>query len=441
MSIDNGATVMVAPEGSYGSVDAADARALDGTTIGGLSARSLRTTKDAFGGAAGNLKQRTTERNDITLQGGRAPLQVTAAIASSGPVKSVQGDISLAFEGRGFGPTAPLNTALGQLLSSGLARTIRTPGTSATVTEATDNTFTTSGGGDTGNFTAGDVIAVTQVNGTLRYCYVVEVDTGTDTITTHEPHGIPNGLTAVVRQCHMFWAPVDNEADGGSLVVQLAPKDASHTYLCVGTRMFKLTIAVNGDSGVDFTVTCRVPDGEYRDSVVITPTKPLPIGGEASTGLRTRVSPVRVTADTSASTAPVTTTADVLPVRSWSVDIDVGLVPTDDPGTRSGLSGMRVSDASLSGSLTQSAPTSGVDFREVVRTGQKRSVTLTAAGAPGPGNGLCVWIGAVEPTEDPGVAFAERDRTQVVSFRAGDHAHATGAAEYLNRPWILAFTA
>lgn len=438
MSIDNGATCMVAAESSFGSTDATDARALADATIGGLTAYSLRCTKDSWGSAAGALKQRTFDRNDITLQGGRSPLQVAAAIASGGPVVSIQGEIPLTFEARGFGSTAPLSTALGLLLASGLAHTLRTPGTSCTATEATANTFTV-GGGDAGKFAAGDVISVSQTDGTCRFCYVTQVS-GT-TITTLEPHGIPDTETALVRQCHMFWAPTDNEADGSSLVVQLAPKDAEHTLVCVGARLAKVGISVNENTGVDIACTVRVPDGEYRDAVVITPTKPLPIGGTGSTGLRTRVSPVLVTADVSASSAPVTATAAAFPVRTWSAEIDIGLIPTDDPATRSGLSGMRVSDASLSGSVTQSAPTSGADFREVVRLSEKRAATFTAAGANAAGNGMCVWAGAVEPSEDPGVTFAERDRTQVIPFRAGDHAHATGATAYLNRPWILAFTA
>lgn len=438
MSIDNGATCMVAAESSFGSTDATDARALDDTTISGLTAYSLRTTKDSWGSSAGALKQRTFDRNDITMQGGRAPLQVAAAIASGGPVVSIQGDITLTFEGRGFGATAPASTALGLLLASGLAYTLRTPGTSATATEATANTFTV-GGGDAVKFAAGDVISVTQTDGSCRFVYITQVS-GT-TITTLEPHGIPDTETAVVRQCHMFWAPVDNEADGNSLVVQLAPKDADHTLLCVGARLAKVSIAVNENTGVDISCTVRVPDGEYRDAVVITPTKPLPIGGAGSTGLRTRVSPVRITADVSAESAPVAATSAAFQVRTWSVDIDVGLIPTEDPATRSGLSGMRISDASLTGSVTQSAPTAGADFREVVRLGQKRAAGFTAAGANAAGSGMCVWVGAIEPNEDPGITFAERDRTQVVPFRAGDHAHATGATAYLNRPWILAFTA
>ena len=52
----------------------------------------------------------------------------------------------------------------------------------------------------------------------------------------------------------------------------------------------------------------------------------------------------------------------------------------------------------------------------------------------------------------PGITFAERDRTQVIPFRAGDHAHATGATAYLtvpgfsrsrpdrSRPWVSART-
>ena len=49
MSIDNGATCMVAAELSFGSTDATDARALADATIGGLTAYSLRTTKDSWG--------------------------------------------------------------------------------------------------------------------------------------------------------------------------------------------------------------------------------------------------------------------------------------------------------------------------------------------------------------------------------------------------------
>ena len=131
----------------------------------------------------------------------------------------------------------------------------------------------------------------------------------------------------------------------------------------------------------------------------------------------------------------------LLPPRAGSAPHSVGLIPTTEPATSSGLSGMRVSDAALTGPVPQSAPTSGADFREVVRLSEKRAMALTAAGANAAGNGLCLWVGAVEPSEDPGVTFAERDRTQAIPFRAGDHAHATGATAYLNRPWILAFTA
>lgn len=441
MSVDNGATCMVAAEGSYASVDSTDARALDDTAIAALTARSCRITKDGFKTAFSALKQRWFDRNDVTLSGGRSPVQVAAAIGSSGPIKSLSGDVPLPMEGRGFGATGPASTGLGAVMSSGLAHTLRTPGTSVTATYVSVNTFTIVSPDDDGKIAAGDVIAVVQADGKFLYCMVTDATDGgaTITVTTLEPHGYSGAGTFVVRQCHMWWAPTDNEADGASIVAQLAPKDAGHVAIGVGGRLVSLDIAANENTGVDITPTVRFPDGEYRSAVVITPSAPLPNGGAASTGLRTRVSPVRITQDHSASSAPASGTAATFPLRAWSIKIDVGLVPTADPGTRSGLSGMRISDATLTGSFTQSAPTSGVDFREVGRLSGKYSATFTAAGANAAGNGFCVWVGAVEPTEDPNVTFEDRDRTQAPSFAAGDFNLASGAAAYVNRPWVLAF--
>lgn len=441
MSINNGATCMVGALSLSASVDATAARELDDAAIGAVTAYSLKTTKDSWGSAAGSLEQRVVERNDITKEGGKAPLQVGSAIGDDGdPIISISGDIPLAFEGRTFGLTAPDETALGLILSSGLARVLRTPGTSATATEVTANTFAVANA-DNGKFAAGDVVAVVQANGTLRFVKLVQrvVGGSTTTYATLEPHGIADTLTATVRACHMFYSPVDNEPDGDALVVQLAPKDELHTIVAVGTQMAEFTAVSDDSVGVGFGATLRVPDGEYRDEAVITPTTPLYIGGAGAKALRTRVSPVLVTADVSASSAPVTTTTAVFPVRKWDVKISVRLVPTEDPGTRSGLSGMRVSVASLTGTVTQGAPTTGVDFRTVVRASRKHALTLTAAGANAAGNGFCVWIGAVEPTADTPVKFSEEDRTQEVPFAAGDTAYAVGSTEYLNTPWILAF--
>lgn len=443
MSTDNGATCMIAPEGSYGSYDATDARALDDAAIAALTPRSLRLSEDSFIGAFDALKQTTFERADIALNGGAAPVQVGSAIGSSGPVKRLSGDVALMMEGRGFGATAPADTALGRLLSSGLAHTLRTPGTSVTATYVSANTFTIVSPDDDGKIVAGDVIAVVQANGSFLYCMVTNAtDNGaTNTITTLEPHGYSGAGTFTVRQCHMWWTPTDNEPDGSSLVAQFAPKDAGHVNLAVGGRLMSLDIAANENKALDFTCTVTFPDGEYRSAVVITPSAPLPIGGAASTGLRTLVSPVRVTQDHSASSAPAYGTAATFPLRTWSIKIDVGLIPTGDSGTRCGLSGMRVSDATLTGTAVQSAPTSGADFREVVRLSEKRSATFTAAGDNAAGNGMCVWVGAVEPTADPGIKMAKRDRTQEPAFKAGDFSLASGAAAYVNRRWVLAFVA
>ena len=443
MSTDNGATVMIAPESSYGSVLSSDARALDDATIAGLTARSLRCTEDSFIGSYAALKQTWFERSDIAMNGGNAPVQVSAAIGSSGPVKRLSGDVPLAMEGRGFGATAPADTALGRLLSSGLAHTLRTPGTSVTATYVTANTFTIVSPTDDGKIVAGDVIAVVQANGTFLFCMVTSaVDGGaTITVTTLEPHGYSGAGTFTVRQCHMWWAPTDNEADGVSLVAQFAPKDAAHCNIGVGGRLAKVMIAANENKAVDFTCTVRFPDGEYRDAVVITPSAPLPIGGAGSTGLRTFVSPIRITEDHSASSAPASGTAATFPVRTWSVEINIALIPQADGGTRSGLSGMRVSSALLTGTATQSAPTTGADFREVGRLSEKRSAAFTAAGDNAAGNGMCVWVGAVEPTADPGVTVEKTDRTQQPSFKAGDFSLASGAAAYVNRQWVLAFVA
>lgn len=442
MSINNGATCMVGALSLSASVDAAAARELDDAAIAAVTAYSLKTSKDSWGSAAGGLEQRVVERNDITMEGGKAPLQVGSAIGDDGdPIISISGEIPLAFEGRTFGSTVPTETALGLILSSGLARVIRTPGTSATGTYISANEFSVPSPSDDATIVGGDIVAVEQTNGTFRFVKVVlRTDAGaTNTIKTMEPHGIPAASTATVRQCHMFYSPVDNEPDGTALVVQLAPKDELHTIIAVGAQMAEFTAASDDGTGVNFGAMLRVPDGEFRDAVVITPSKPLYIGGAGAKALRTRVSPVRITADVSASSAPVTTTTAVFPVRTWDVKISVKLIPVEDPGTRSGLSGMRVSSAALSGTVTQAAPTTGVDFRNVVRASRKHALTLTAAGANAAGNGFCVWIGAVEPTGDTPVKFSEDDRTQEVPFAAGDIAYASGSTEYLNTPWILAF--
>lgn len=441
--INDGATCMVAAEGSFGSVDSTDARALDSTTIAGLTARSVKITIDSFGNAAGSLRQVAYDRSDVTLSGGMSQARVEAAVNASGPVKRLVGTVSIEGELRGFGALSPSNTAFGLLMASGCAATIRTPGTSATATYISANTFSTPSPGSDAIIAAGDVIAVTQTDGTYRFCKVTSrVDAGaTNTITTLEPHGIPSG-TATVRQCHM-WYPARGGSVGSSIVAQFALADGNQTLLGVGGRLQSMEIMRTGAASLAWRAEVDFPDGEYRSAVVIPVTEPYPMGAAsgATTPLVTLVAPILVTEDHAGDADPWSGTAAALPARTWSAKMVNDLQPVADQATRSGRSETAITATRLEGSFVQTAPTSAADWREVLRLSEKRSAGFTAAGANAAGNGCCVWVGAVEVAADPGVTLAPTDQTQEVSFRAGDYAGDDGTGGAANLEFVLAFTA
>ena len=95
----------------------------------------------------------------------------------------------------------------------------------------------------------------------------------------------------------------------------------------------------------------------------------------------------------------------------------------------------------MTGTFTQTSPTgTEIDWQRVTRLSHKHAVGFTAAGANAAGNGLCMWVGAVECAEDPGITFDETDRTQVVNFRAGDYS-GDDSTDYgkVNASAIIAF--
>lgn len=435
---------MVAPESSYGSILSTDARALDDTTIAGLTAYPMRITRSSYTAAVGAAKMGTYDAQEISARGGVPPAIVEAAVTASGPVKSLKGDLNLEFEARGFGSNVVSATGLGVILASGLAQKLQTPGGSFVGTYVTTNTFTNPSPAADALAVVGDIIAITQASGVYRFCKVTQkVDNGaTNTITTLEPHGIPNAGTATVRPCHMFYGPVDGTPDGASLVVQLAERDATQVRMVVGARLSKLDIKKTGTSALSFACTLTAPDGEYRTAVVIPTNDPLPLGVTGTTPLRTLVAPLRITQDHSATAVPFFGTASDLPVTDWSVSITNSMTNQNDQGTRSGTTEMDVPTSVLTGSCTQDARSGYVDFREVLRLSEKRSSAFTAAGANAAGNGFAVWVGAVETPADSGLDTEDTKRTQKVDFRAGDYQgddDSGSPAEYVNAPWILAF--
>lgn len=442
--INDGATCMVAAEAAFGSVLSTDARALDDTTISGLTARSLKVTIDSFANAAGAMRQVAYDRSDVTLSGGMSQARVEAAVDGSGPVKRLVGTVTLEGELRGFGALSPSATAFGLLMASGCAATIRTPGTSVTGTYISANTFSTPSPGDDAKIAAGDIIAVTQPDGTYRFVKVTSrVDAGTtNTITTLEPHGIAAAGTAVVRQCHM-WYPARGGSVGSSIVAQFALADGDQTLIGVGGRLKSMEIMRTGSSSLGWRAEVEFPDGEYRNAVVITASEPYPMGAAsgATTPLVTLVAPMLVTEDHAGDAAPWSGTAAALPARTWSAKIVNDMQPVADQSTRSGRSETAITATRLEGSFVQTAPTTGADWREVLRLGEKRTAGFTAAGANAAGNGCCVWVGAVEVAADPGVTLAPTDQTQEVQFRAGDYTGDNGSSGACNLEFVLAFTA
>lgn len=442
--INDGATCMIAAEAAFGSVDSTDARALDDTTIAGLTARSVKITIDSFANAAGALRQVAYDRSDVTLSGGMSQARVEAAVNGSGPVKRLVGAVTIEGELRGFGALSPSATAFGLLMASGCAATIRTPGTNATGTYISANTFSTPSPGSDAVIAAGDIIAVTQADGTYRFCKVTSrVDAGaTNTITTLEPHGIPAAGTATVRQCHM-WYPARGGSVGSSIVAQFALADGHQTLIGVGGRLMSMEIMRTGAASLAWRAEVDFPDGEYRGTVVIPVTEPYPMGAAsgATTPLVTLVAPILVAEDHAGDAAPWSGTAAALPARTWSAKVVNDLQPVADQATRSGRSETAITATRLEGSFVQTAPVSGADWREVLRLGEKRTAGFTAAGANAAGNGCCVWVGAVEVAADPGVTLAPTDQTQEVSFRAGDYTGDDGSSGACNLEFILAFTA
>lgn len=442
--INDGATCMVAEEPSPGSYDATDARALDDAAIGGLTARSLKITIDSFSNAAGALRQVAYDRADVTLSGGMSQARVEAAVNGSGPVKRLVGNVTIEGELRGFGALSPNNTAFGLLMASGCAATIRTPTTSATGTYISANTFSTPSPGSDAVVATGDIIAVTQADGTFRFVKVTSaVDAGiTNTITTLEPHGIPAAGTATVRQCHMYY-PARGGSVGSSLVMQFALADAEQVLIGVGGRLMSMEIMRTGAASLAWRAEVEFPDGEYRNAAVITVSEPYPMGAAsgATTPLVTLVAPMLVTEDHAGDSAPWSGTAAALPARTWSAKIINDLQPVADQATRSGRSDTDITATRLEGSFVQTAPTTNADWREVLRLGEKRSAGFSAAGANAAGNGMCVWVGAVEVAADPGVTLAPTDQTQEVQFRAGDYTGDNGTGGAANLEFVLAFTA
>jgi hypothetical protein len=161
----------------------------------------------------------------------------------------------------------------------------------------------------------------------------------------------------------------------------------------------------------------------------------------ATTPLVTLVAPMLVTEDHAGDAAPWSGTAASLPARTWSAKLVNDLQPVADQATRSGRSETAVTATNLEGSFVQTAPVSGADWREVLRLGEKRTCSFTAAGANAAGNGCCVWVGAVEVAADPGVTLAPTDQTQDVSFRAGDYTGDDGTGGACDLEFVLAFTA
>lgn len=435
-----GATVMVAAELSFGSPDATDARALDVSGAG--TAYSLLCRAESFNSSAGAFKQSVRQVNDITLAGGVPSVEVDSIVNGSGNVKQVKATVTLRGDLRGFGSTAITSSGMGVLLQSGFAVTSRTPGTSCTATEDTTTTFTV-GGGDLGKFAKGDIVAVEQLDGTFRFVKITGRNSGTNTLTCLTPHGIPNGQTATVRQCHMV-TPSTGGATS-SILLQFSPADGGQTQLGVGGRLMSLAFESVGDSAVEWVAEVELVDGEYSDAATIAVSTPKHYGINGTTACKRRVAPVRVSDDHSAETAPFAVDDASIKLRSWTAKVTNTLQPVADQATRCGRSGTSITQTIADVSFPQDAPGGGeVDGREVLRLGERRALYLTAAGANAAGNGFCFFVANAQPQEDPGITYADDDRTQVFSARAGDYAgDETGSngGDARNTPWVIAWVA
>lgn len=437
---DSGATFMVAPEASFGSPNSGDIRDFTPPASGWLS---LKVLTDSFDSALNALKMTTIETRETSLAGSVGSPVVVAPVDGSGPKKSVRGDIPFELMLRGWGGNSPDDTALGLILASSLASKIQTPGAEYTVTEDTSTIFTTSSG-DIGNFASGDIINVVQANGADRFLRVTHVNSGTYKVTTETEHGIPNATTATVRLCHMWWQPDSTSTPGDSIAVQLAPADGLHTYIGIGTRLAEVEIVKDPNGSMKLRGVLRCTDGDYRAAVSATLTAPYPLGTDgttATTPLSAAASPVLISANVAGNSPPYATTATTLKVREWAVKATVGLVEDADQGKRSRVGDLLVADAQLTGSFTTAAPTTEVDFRDVLRLDRTHSVSFQASGANDSGNGWGVWVGKITPDADPGITIAPKDRSQAVSFKAGDYAGDTGTGVAKNSRWVIFATA
>jgi hypothetical protein len=413
-----GARITIAPEDTFASPSTTEARDID---ISGLStAYPLQVTRASWKQAAEAGRLSVRDMALTSFQGGNPPVVVDAAVKASGPVDSITGELELVLPGRGFGANDPDSTALGVILNSALSAEVRTPGTSFVGTYASANTMTHASGDD-GEVEVGDIIVVKQTNATYRACKVTAYNSGTRTITTLEPHGIPAAGTATVRQCHMYFAPASTSPAGGSFVVEMSTPDELHSRRYVGCVMTRFAVRTTENGGIEYVIGIRAHDGERDTAPVLTAAAPLPLGVSGTTPLAARVAPLLVSQNHSASSAPYSGTASALPARSWSVSFEAALAPVADQGTRCRASDCEVADVRVTGEFIQSSPSTGVDWQTVTRLSRKHSAAFTAAGADAAGNGMGVWVGSVECQEDPGITFDEQDRTQVVSFRAGDY--------------------
>ncbi len=418
LGIMAGARITIAPEDTFASPSTTEARDID---ISGLStAYPLQVTRASWKQAAEAGRLSVRDMALTSFQGGNPPVVVDAAVKASGPVDSITGELELVLPGRGFGANDPDSTALGVILNSALSAEVRTPGTSFVGTYASANTMTHASGDD-GEVEVGDIIVVKQTNATYRACKVTAYNSGTRTITTLEPHGIPAAGTATVRQCHMYFAPASTSPAGGSFVVEMSTPDELHSRRYVGCVMTRFAVRTTENGGIEYVIGIRAHDGERDTAPVLTAAAPLPLGVSGTTPLAARVAPLLVSQNHSASSAPYSGTASALPARSWSASFDAALAPVADQGTRCRASDCEVADVRVTGEFVQSSPSTGVDWQTVTRLSRKHSAAFTAAGADAAGNGMGVWVGSVECQEDPGITFDEQDRTQVVSFRAGDY--------------------
>lgn len=434
----SGARIMVAAEATFGSASTSDARNLD---ISGLSTTyPLQVTRASWKAAAEAGRMTVRDTALTSLQGGNPPVVVDAAYNASGPVDSISGELVLTLDGRSFGSTAPASSALGIILASGLDAELRTPGTSFTATEATENTMTHASPDD-GKVEVGDILFVVQANATGRYVKVSGYNAGTRTITTLEPHGIPNAGTATVRLCHMYFPAYTGEASGASFVLEMSMPDEEQTRRYVGCRLRRFTVRTTEAGGIEYEVSIMAYDGERATTPALTVAAPLPLGITGTKPLVARVAPIRATQNHSASAAPWNGTASALPARSWEVGFECSHAPVSDQATRCRVSDVGIPDVRVTGTFTQTSPTgTEIDWQRVTRLSHKHAVGFTAAGANAAGNGLCMWVGAVECAEDPGITFDEADRTQVVAFRAGDYS-GDDSTDYgkVNASAIIAF--